>query len=90
MFSIIIPTFNNLDYLRLCINSIKKNSKYNHEIIPHINEGNDGTENYLKSEDIKYTKTTYNAGICEGMNLASNKAKFDYVLSDNLVAISLS
>ena len=80
MFSIIIPTFNNLDYLRLCINSIKKNSKYNHEIIPHINEGNDGTENYLKSEDIKYTKTTYNAGICEGMNLASNKAKFDYIL----------
>ena len=80
MFSIIIPTFNNLDYLRLCIDSIKKNSKYNHEIIPHINEGNDGTEDYLKLENIKYTKTTYNAGICEGMNLAADKAKFDYIL----------
>ena len=36
MFSIIIPTFNNLDYLRLCLMSIRKNSKYNHEIIIHI------------------------------------------------------
>ena len=24
MFSIIVPTFNNLDYLKLCLNSIKK------------------------------------------------------------------
>ena len=43
MFSIIIPTFNNLDYLRLCLRMIRKNSKYNHEIIIHINEGIDGT-----------------------------------------------
>ena len=33
MFSIIIPTLNNLSYLKLCIESIQKNSKYNHEII---------------------------------------------------------
>ena len=80
MFSIIIPTFNNLEYLRLCISSIKKNSEYNHEIIPHINVGNDGTEEFLKSENIKYTKTNYNVGICEGMNKASKKAKFNYIL----------
>ena len=43
MFSIIIPTFNNLDYLKLCIKSIKKNSKFDHEIIVFINEGIDGT-----------------------------------------------
>ena len=36
-FSIIVPTFNNLEYLKLCIDSIKKNSKYNHEIIVHNN-----------------------------------------------------
>ena len=55
MFSIIIPTFNNLQYLKLCISSIKKNSKFKHEIIPHINSGADGTEDYLISEKIKYT-----------------------------------
>ena len=53
MFSIIIPTFNNIKYLKLCIESIKKNSIFVHEIIPHINEGADGTEEYLISENIK-------------------------------------
>ena len=38
MFSILIPTFNNIDYLKLCIESIRKNSKFNHQIIVHINE----------------------------------------------------
>ena len=54
MFSIIIPTYNNLEYLKNCINSIKKNSKYKHEIIIHVNVGNDGTTNYLDKENIKY------------------------------------
>ena len=48
MFSIIIPTLNNLNYLKMCINSIEKNSKYNHEIIPHVNMGTDGTVDFLK------------------------------------------
>ena len=80
MFSIIIPTFNNLSYLKICISSIKKNSKFNHEIIPHINEGADGTENYLISQNIKYTMSKYNSGICEGMNKAANKATTNYIL----------
>ncbi len=80
MFSIIIPTLNNLEYLKFCINSIKKNSKYNHEIIPHVNIGNDGTINYLKDKRIKFTHTKYNSGICEGMNLAANKATTNYIL----------
>jgi glycosyltransferase involved in cell wall biosynthesis len=80
MFSIIIPTFNNLEYLKLCIFSIKKNSAFDHELIPHINEGIDGTEDFLIKENIKYTITKYNAGICEGMNKAARKAKFNYIL----------
>jgi glycosyltransferase involved in cell wall biosynthesis len=80
MFSIIIPTFNNVKYLKLCISSIKKNSIFKHEIIPHINEGTDGTENYLISENIKYTITKFNSGICEGMNMAAKKATTSYIL----------
>jgi len=80
MFSIIIPTFNNLDYLKLCIKSIKKNSTYNHEIIPHVNEGKDGTIEYLKSVNIEYTYTNYNSGICTGMNMAAKKANTNYIL----------
>ena len=80
MFSIIIPTFNNIKYLKLCIESIKKNSIFNHEIIVHVNIGEDGTKEYLDKENIEYTFTNYNAGICEGMNKASKKSKFDYIL----------
>ena len=80
MFSIIIPTFNNKRYLELCIKSIKKNSKFNHQIIPHVNIGDDGTIDFLKTLKIDFTHTTYNAGICEGMNKAAKKAKTDYIL----------
>ena len=48
MFSILIPTYNNLEYLKVCINSIRKNSKFSHQIIVHINEGTDGTLEYVK------------------------------------------
>ena len=33
MFSVIIPTYNNLNYLKICLKSLEKNSKYNNEII---------------------------------------------------------
>ena len=80
MFSIIIPTFNNHKYLKNCIESIKKNSSYDHEIIPHVNEGKDGTIEYLNKINIKYTHTNYNSGICTGMNMAAKKAKTNYIL----------
>ena len=50
MISIIIPTFNNLKYLDLCINSIKKNSYFNNEILLHINEGTDGSLKFAKEK----------------------------------------
>ena len=80
MFSIIIPTFNNLDYLELCLNSIKNNSKFNNQIIVHVNIGNDGTIEYLKRKNIKYSYTEYNSGICEGINKASILARYNYFL----------
>ena len=55
MISIVIPTYNNLDYLKLCIKSLKKNSHFNHEIIFHINEGSDGSLKYIKESGYKYT-----------------------------------
>ena len=80
MFSIIIPTFNNIEYLKKCIDSIRKNSTYDHEIIPHVNEGSDGTIDYLKENNIEYTFTNYNSGICKGMNMAAKKAKTEFLL----------
>ena len=50
MISIIIPTFNNLNYLKLCLNSLEKNSFKKHEIILHVNDGSDGTLEYIKKK----------------------------------------
>ncbi len=80
MFSILIPTYNNLKYLKLCLHSIKINSKFDHQIIVHVNEGIDGTMDFLKNNNIEYTYTTYNSGICEGINKASKISKFKYLL----------
>ena len=80
MFSIIIPTFNNLKYLKLCIKSIRQNSEFNHQIIPHVNIGSDKTSEFLIKENIDFTFTDYNSGICEGMNTASKKSRFEYIL----------
>ena len=78
--SILIPTINNLDYLKICINSIKKNSKYNHEILVHSNNSEDGTSNFLKNEKIKEIKSKKNDGLCTALNELANIAKHDYLL----------
>ena len=81
MFSIIIPSLNNIEYLKFAIVSLIKNSKFtDHEIIVHVNIGNDGTLDFLKEKNIKYTFTDYNAGITKGVNLAANKATQKYIV----------
>jgi len=80
MFSIIIPTFNNLNYLKTCLNSIKKNSKYNHEVIVHVNEGVDGTLEYIEKNQIKYTYKKINEGVCVAFNEAVKLASKDHIV----------
>ena len=80
MFSIIIPTFNNIKYLKLCLYSINKNSNYNHEIVVHINEGVDGTLEFIKEKNIKYTYSKINEGVCVAFNKAVNLASKKYIV----------
>jgi glycosyltransferase involved in cell wall biosynthesis len=80
VFSVIVPTFNNLEYLKLCLESIKKNSKYTHEIIIHINEGIDGTKEFLINNDYKTTFSKKNDGVCIAFNQAVKKATKDYIV----------
>ena len=80
MFSIIIPTFNNLDYVKILLSSLKKNSTQNHEIIFHVNEGSDGTLDYLNKNNLKYTFSKSNVGLCTATNLAASKSSSKYIL----------
>ena len=43
MFSIVIPTWNNLAHLQLVLRSIREHSGQEHQIIVHVNDGRDGT-----------------------------------------------
>ena len=80
MFSIIIPTYNNINYLKLCISSLKKNSKIQHEIILHINDGSDGTLEYADKNNINYTHSRKNIGLCSSMNSAFTKCTKNFIL----------
>jgi glycosyltransferase involved in cell wall biosynthesis len=81
VFSILIPTWNNLDYLKCVVNSIRKNSKYKHQILVHINQGLDNTEEWVIAQnDIGYTKSSENSGVCYGFNVVSHLAVSEYLV----------
>jgi glycosyltransferase involved in cell wall biosynthesis len=83
MFSILIPTWNNLPFLKLCVESIRKNSTFKHQILLHINEGSDGTLDWAKRNQIQFTHSSTNIGICKAVNLASELANQDYIVFMN-------
>ncbi|MDA9186977.1 glycosyltransferase [Candidatus Pelagibacter sp.] len=78
--SIIIPTFNNLDYLKFFLRSLKINSTFDHEIILHINDGSDGTLKYALDNNIKHTYSETNIGLCSSMNKAYSLTTTDHIL----------
>jgi GT2 family glycosyltransferase len=79
-FSILIPSWNNLEILKICIDSIKRNSFYNHQIIIHINQGNDGTLDWVKKNNFSYTFSEENVGVCYAMNaMAKLSSTFFYL-----------
>ncbi|MBK5277291.1 MAG: glycosyltransferase [Bacteroidia bacterium] len=84
VFSILIPSWNNLAYLKCCIESIRKNSKHNHQIIVHVNEGIDGTLEWVKDQNISYSYSKENVGVCYGFNAPACLVNTNYiVLSDD-------
>lgn len=80
MFSILIPTWNNLDLLKLCVKSIKQNSAYPHQIIVHVNDGSDGSLAWVQEQQLSYTHSPQNIGICHAVNEAAMHARQDYIL----------
>lgn len=81
MFSILIPTLNNFKYLKLSIESIKKTSSLNNELLVHVNEDQENvSRNYLKSMNISFTYSEKNIGLCSAINLIAKKATKDYLI----------
>jgi GT2 family glycosyltransferase len=80
LFTIVIPTWNNLDMLQLCIGSILKNSSFAHQVILHVNEGKDGTKEWAEIQELDHTFSQANIGVCYAVNAAAGLAKTDYIL----------
>ncbi len=83
LFSILIPTWNNLGFLKLCMDSIEKNSAFAHQIIVYVNDGSDGTLDYVKEKGIDYAHSPSNVGICFALNALRPLVKTDYILYMN-------
>ena len=67
-FSILIPTWNNLEFLKCCVESIRKNSSVQHEVLVYVNEGADATADWCEKEGLKFIHSASNVGVCTALN----------------------
>jgi len=79
-FSVIIPTWNNLPYLKILIGSIEKNSALRHQIIIHVNDGTDGTLEWVRSNGFDHTHSVENIGVCWPLNACRALVRTDYIV----------
>lgn len=82
-FSILIPSWNNLAHLQLCIRSIRENSIQPHQVIVHVNDGSDGTLEWVRSQGLDHTHSPGNIGICLAVNEATGLAQCDWIVYMN-------
>lgn len=66
--------------IKLCIYSILKNSRFNHQIILHINEGADGSKEWAEDNQLTHTYSETNVGVSLALNNAALLACTDYIV----------
>lgn len=82
-----ISTYNNLSYLKLAINSVRKNSYFKEApFIIHAENCTDGTNEWLLENHFKYNLQIYiqtneiPLGIGGGMNFCADKVQTEYIM----------
>jgi len=82
-----ISTYNNLEYLKIAIDSVRKNSYYNDApFIIHAENCTDGTDEWLKENSSKYDleyyidKNDIPLGIGGGMNFCAERVKTEFIM----------
>ncbi len=88
-FTIVIPTWNNLPLLKICVDSIIKNSHFKHQIVFHVNEGVDGSLEWIKEQGYDYSYSPENVGVCWAMNACRPLVQTDYFvyLNDDMYVL---
>lgn len=82
-----ISTYNNLEYLKIAIDSVRKNSYFNKSpFIIHAENCSDGTDGWLKENSKKYDleyyidKNDISLGIGGGMNFCADRVKTEFIM----------
>ncbi len=89
MFSIVIPSWNNLAYLKLAVETIRRHSAQPHQILIHVNDGADGTLEWVREQGIAHTRSEANIGICYAVNRVATLATCPYLvyLNDDMAVL---
>ena len=80
-----ISTYNNLPYLKLAVESVRKNSYFKDApFIIHAENCTDGTYQWLADNGVKYNLTVYikdlePSGLGQGMNFIADKVTTQYI-----------
>lgn len=87
MITFCISTYNNLEYLKIAVDSVRKNSFYKEApFIIHSENCTDGTNEWLKENSEKYNLEYYldkndnPKGIGGGMNFCADRVETDYIM----------
>ena len=83
MFSIVIPTWNNLAHLQLVVRSIREHSAQPHQIVVHVNDGSDGSLAWVREQGLDHTASPSNIGICYAVNEAAMLARHEHLVYMN-------
>ena len=89
-FSVLVPTWNNLPCLELCIRSLREQAQTRLQIIVIANEAKDGSLAWLEAQpDLDLLYSPQNLGICYGVNLGRSLAKAEYLvyLNDDMYVL---
>lgn len=89
MFTVVIPTWNNLAHLRLVVESLRAHSAAPHQLVVHVNDGSDGTLAWVRAQGIEHTASSTNIGICYAMNEAAMQARHEHLvyLNDDMFCL---
>ena len=82
-----ISTYNNLEYLKLAVHSVRKNSFFSDApFIIHAENCTDGTDEWLEQNSVQYNLTYFidknevPVGIGGGMNFCADRVETEYIM----------
>jgi len=76
-FSVLLPTYNMLPYLQLCLESLHKHSKLDNQICILVDGSTDGTIEWLLENGYEFQQRSHR-GAFSGWNECAKKAEKDY------------